>query len=94
MFLGVYVDDMLIAFHDEEELREVTLNQVERLSINMLGSVKEFLVPQCTRRSKVIFCPSRACFVSHSAHSILNMSELSRLQRIPTQIIKVLIVRN
>ena len=25
MFLGLYVDDVLIAFHDEEELRNVTL---------------------------------------------------------------------
>uniref|UniRef100_A0AAV1U6Z2 Reverse transcriptase Ty1/copia-type domain-containing protein n=1 Tax=Peronospora matthiolae TaxID=2874970 RepID=A0AAV1U6Z2_9STRA len=43
MFLGLYVDDVLIAFHDEEELHDVTLNLEERYSIKMLGPVKKFL---------------------------------------------------
>ena len=40
MFLGLYVDDVLIAFYDEEELRDVTLKLEERFSIKMLGSVE------------------------------------------------------
>ena len=42
MFLGLYVDDVMIAFHDEEELRDVTLKLEERFSIKMIGSVKKF----------------------------------------------------
>ena len=59
MFLGLYVDDVLIAFHDEEELRDVTLKLEERFSIKMLGSLNFFLVSQCTRPSKVIFVPTK-----------------------------------
>ena len=43
MFLGLYVDDVLIAFRDEEELRDVTLKLEERVGIKMLGPVKKFL---------------------------------------------------
>ena len=43
MFLGLYVDGVLIALHDEEDLRDVTLKLEERFSIKMLGSVKRFL---------------------------------------------------
>ena len=43
MILGLYVNDVLIRFHDEEELRDVTLKLEERFSIKMLGPVKKFL---------------------------------------------------
>ena len=40
MLLGLYVDDVLIAFHDKEELRDVTLKLEERFSIKMFRPVK------------------------------------------------------
>ena len=43
IFLGLYVDDVLIAIHEEEELRYVILKLEERFSIKMLRPVKKFL---------------------------------------------------
>ena len=60
MFLGLYVDDVLIAFRDEEELRDVTLKLEERVSIKMLGPVKKFLGIAVHETSQSFFYLSRA----------------------------------
>ena len=94
MFLGLYVDDVLIEFHNEGKLRDVKLKLEERFRIKMLGAVRRFFGIIVHETQKSYFCPNRAWFVTHSTRSILNMSELSRLQWIPTQTIMVLTVKN
>ena len=43
MMMWLYVDDVLFAFHDDEELQSVTTKLEERFSIKMLGPVRKFL---------------------------------------------------
>lgn len=60
MFLRLYVDDVLIAFHDEEKLRDSTLKLDERFSIKMLGPVKKLFGITVHETQQNYFCPSRA----------------------------------
>ena len=60
MFLGLYEDDVLIAFHDEEELCDFTLKLEERVSIKMVGLVKKFLGIAVHGTSQSYFNLSRA----------------------------------
>ena len=60
ILIGLYVDDVLIAYHDEEEQREVTLNLEERFSIKMLGPVNKFLDIAVHETSQSYFYLSRA----------------------------------
>ena len=60
MFLELYVNDVLIRFHDEEELRDVTLKLEERFSIKVLGPVKKFLGIAVHGTSQSYFNLSRA----------------------------------
>ena len=41
--MWLYVDDVLFAFHEDEELQSVTTKLEERFSIKMLGPVRKFL---------------------------------------------------
>ena len=59
MFLELYVAGVLIAFHEEEDLREVTLKLKERLLIKILGPVTYYLVSQCMSPRKVIFVSAK-----------------------------------
>ena len=79
-FIELYLDDVLTAFFDVEGMLKVTLNLEERFSINMIGTVKQFHGITVHETDHSCFFPSRACTVTHSARSTLNISELLLLR--------------
>ena len=58
--MGLYLDDVLIAFHDDEDLKSVTTKLEERFSIKMLGPVRKFLGITVHETDKASSCRNRS----------------------------------